>query len=88
MVARRDAQDARVNHVLACNFAIYSPILIFFTDRLISEPFLMWFLTTPPRIKYVATVPCNLSLMACFADTNVSQGSAATYARFGGIFKF
>jgi len=26
--------------------------------------------------------------MACFADTNVSQGSAATYARCGGIFKF
>jgi len=24
--------------------------------------------------------------MACFADTNVSQGSVATYARCGGIF--
>jgi len=24
--------------------------------------------------------------MACFADINVSQGSAATYARCGGIF--
>jgi len=24
--------------------------------------------------------------MACFADINVSQGSAATYARRGGIF--
>ena len=24
--------------------------------------------------------------MACFADINVSQGSAATYARSGGIF--
>jgi len=24
--------------------------------------------------------------MACFADINVSQGSVATYARFGGIF--
>jgi len=23
--------------------------------------------------------------MACFADINVSQGSVATYARFGGI---
>ena len=25
--------------------------------------------------------------MACFADINVSQGSVATYARCGGIFK-
>jgi len=25
---------------------------------------------------------------ACFADVNVSQGSVATYARCGGIFKF
>jgi len=24
--------------------------------------------------------------MACYADTNVSQGSAATYAECGGIF--
>jgi len=24
--------------------------------------------------------------MACFADTNVSQGSVATYARCGGMF--
>ena len=32
---------------------------------------------TPPHLKYVATLPCNLSLMVCFADTNVSQGSVA-----------
>ena len=30
-------------------------------------------------------LPCNLSLIACFADINVSQGSVATYARSGGI---
>jgi len=24
--------------------------------------------------KYVATLPCNLSLIACFADSSVSQG--------------
>jgi len=36
--------------------------------------------------KYVATVPCNLSLMACFADFNVSQGSVETYGSCGGIF--
>jgi len=50
-----------------------------------NKPFLIWLLTTPPRLKYVATLPCNLSLMACFADTNVSQGSVATYARCSGI---
>ena len=37
-------------------------------------------------LKYVATLPCNLSLMACFADINVSQGSVATYARCDGNF--
>ena len=34
----------------------------------------------------IATLPCNLSLMACFTDINVSQGSVATYARCGEIF--
>ena len=37
-------------------------------------------------LQYVATLPCNLSLIACFFDFNVSQGSVATYARCGGIF--
>jgi len=40
----------------------------------------------PPHLAYVATLPCNLSLMTCFADINVSQGSVATYARCGGMF--
>jgi len=53
----------------------------FFTQRLSNKPFLIWLLTTPPHLKYVATLPCNLPLMACFADVNVSQGSVATYAR-------
>ena len=81
----KDGESARDNHVLACNFAKYSPILFFFTDRLNNKPFLIWFLTTSPHLKYVATLPCNLSLMACFADINVSQGSVATYARCDGI---
>jgi len=46
----------------------------------------MWLLTAPPHLKYVATLPCNLSLMACFANINVSQGSVATCAMCGGIF--
>jgi len=44
---------------------------------------LVW---TPPYLKYVATLPCNLSLVAVFAEINVSQGSVAAYARCGGIF--
>jgi len=34
----------------------------------------------------MATLPCNLSLMARFADINVSQRSVATYAICGRIF--
>jgi len=81
----KDGESTQDNLVLACNFAKYSPILIFFTRRLSNKPFLMWLLTTQPHLKYIATLPCNLSLMACFADNNVSQGSVATYARCSGI---
>ena len=59
---------------------------IFFTRRLSYKAFLIWLLTTPPHLIYVATLPCNLSLMSSFADINVSQGSVATYARSGGSF--
>ena len=48
--------------------------------------FLIWLLRTPPHLKYVATLPCSLSLMACFADINVWQGSVATCAGCDGIF--
>ena len=58
----------------------------FFTRTLSNEPFLIWLLTTPPHLKYVATLPCDLSLMARSADINVLQGTVATYARYGGIF--
>ena len=37
------------------------------------------------NLKYVATLPCNLAFMTCFADINVSQGSVATYARCSGM---
>jgi len=59
------AQSARDNHVHACKFAKYSPIY-FFTHRLSNNPFLIWLSTTPPHLKYVATLPCNVSLIACF----------------------
>jgi len=51
----------------------------FLTHRLSNKPFSICLITTPPHLKFVAALPCNLSLMACFADINVSQGS-------GGIF--
>jgi len=51
-----------------------------------NKPFLIWLLTTPPHLQCVATLTCNLSLMACFADINVSQGNVATYARCSAIF--
>jgi len=57
-------------------------------ERLSSKPFLIWLLTTPPHLQYVATatLPCNLSSVARFADINVSQGSVATFARCDEIF--
>jgi len=57
-----------------------------FIRTLSNKPFLICLLTTLPHLKCVATLSCNLSIMACFADINVSQGSVATYARSGGIF--
>ena len=57
-----------------------------FTRTLSNKPFLISLLTTQPHLKYVATLPCNSSLVACFADNNVLQGSVATYARCGEIF--
>jgi len=56
------------------------------THTLNNKPFLIWLLTTASHLKYVATLPCNLPLMACFADINGSLGSVATYARCGGMF--
>jgi len=83
----KDRESAQGSRVLACNFAKYSPIFKKnFTHRFSNKPFLIWLLTTPPHLKYVATVPCNLSLMACFADINVSQGSIATHTKCGWIF--
>jgi len=69
--------------VFACSFTKYSPVNKIHSD---TKPFLIWLLTTQPHIKYVATLPCNLPLIACFADINVSHGSVATYARCDGMF--
>ena len=58
-----------------------------FAHRLRNKPFLILLLTTLPHLQYVPALPCNLSLVACFADINVSQGSVATYSRCGVILK-
>ena len=81
----KDEESARNNYVLACDFAKYSPIKKV-TERLSNKPFLIWLLTTPPHLKCAVTLSCILSLIASFADINVSQGNAATYAGCGGIF--
>jgi len=57
-----------------------------FTHILSNKLVLVWLSTTPPHLKYIATLPCNLSLRACIADINVSQDSVATHARNGEIF--
>ena len=80
----KDEKSARDNHVLACNFAKYSPI--FFTRRLSNKPFFNLVVNNTPHLKSVAILSCNLLLKACFADVNVSQRSVATYARCDGTF--
>ena len=57
----------RENNVLVCNSDKYSPILKkVFTDTLSNQPFLIWLLRTPSHLEDVATLPGNLSLIACF----------------------
>ena len=78
--------SAKVHETIMFLFVTFTDLKFFFTHRLSNKPFLIWLLTSPPQLKYVVTLPCNLSLMACFADIDVSQGSVATCARCGGIF--
>ena len=59
-------QTARNNHLLACNFAKYLPILKSFHWQTQNKHFLISLLTTPPHLNNVATLPCNLSSIACF----------------------
>ena len=79
------AQSARDNHALACNFAKYSPILIFFSQALSNKSFLIWLLTTPPNSTCVATLPCILSLLACFAYINLPVMNFFNRLRFDRI---
>jgi len=79
------AQSARDNHALACNFAKYSPILNFFSQALSNKSFLIWLLTTPPHSTCVATLPCILSLLACFAYINLPVMNFFNRLRFDRI---
>jgi len=82
----KDEESARDNHIFACNFAkIFTGFNFVFTLRLHKKPFLILLLRTAPHLQYGATLPGNLSLMACFVDINVSQSSVTTYAKCGGI---
>ena len=81
------AQGARDNHLLACPFAKYSPILIFFTGRLNNKTFGIWLLASTPHIKYVAIHPVHYLVIyrqSLFSGFSVSHGSVATCARCGG----
>jgi len=61
------ARSARDNHLLACNSAKYSQLLIkVFTGRHRSKPFVMWLLIISLHLECLATLFCNLSLIACF----------------------
>jgi len=48
---------------------IFTDQIILFNDRLSNKPFLIWLLTILPHLKYVAALPCNLSLIAFFHIT-------------------
>ena len=75
----KDEESARDNHVLASNFAKYSPIYKQkIAGWLSNKLFLIWLLIPATHLKRVAII--------YLADINVSQGSVATYARSGGIF--
>ena len=62
----KDEETARDNHLLACNFAKYSPIKKISTGILGNKLFSIWLLTTQSHLKYATTLSCNLLLIACF----------------------
>jgi len=80
-----DAQSTRDNHLLACNCAKYSPIY-FFSPADNNKSFLIWLLTTPPHLKYVATLPCNSSFIACFLTLTFHKVVWRRYASAGASY--
>jgi len=53
------------------------------TRRLLGKFAVKWILKIPPRLAYVATLPCETLMSAEQAITDNLQGSVATYLRFG-----
>ena len=45
---------------------MFTDLKEFLTGRLSNKPFLIWLLTTPPHLKHVASLLCNLPLIASF----------------------
>ena len=58
---------------------IFTDFNFFFTDRRSNKPFLIWSLTTQPHRKYVAVLPSNLSLIACFLTLMFHKAHLYTY---------
>jgi len=68
---------------------IFTDFVYVFTDRLCNKPILIWLLTTPPHLKYVATRSCKLSLISCLLTLMFYKVLwQLTYARNGGIFNY
>jgi len=78
------ARSARDNDFLACNFAKYSSITKN-TYIFSNKSFLIWLLTTQQYIKYVATLPRNLSLIACFLTLMFYK---VTWQHMQGVVRF
>jgi len=64
----------------------------FFTDRFISKYATKLSLTTPPYLKHISALACEISILenwqkseACIVINDKSQGSVATYLRRGGL---
>ena len=63
----KDKEIARDNHILASKAFLLCEIFTKFSlTRLCKKPFLIWLLTITPHLTYLATLPWNLSLTACF----------------------
>jgi len=45
-----------------------------FTGIFLGKFEVKWMFKIPPNLQYVAAIPCNFALVACFADIHVSQG--------------
>ena len=82
----KDGKGAQNNHFLLVTLLNINRFSFFFTRRFSNKFSLIWLLTTPQYLKYVATLPCSLLLTTGFADINFSQGSVGTHARCDGIF--